>query len=61
MIWRKATFSTANGDCLELATDGATVYLRDSKSPDAGTLALSADTWRALLDGAKAGELDSLL
>lgn len=61
MIWQKSSYSTANDTCVELATDGATVYLRDSKNPDAGTLALSADTWRSLLDAAKSGELDDFL
>lgn len=61
MQWRKSTFSTTNGDCVELATDGAAVYVRDSKAPDAGTLALSAESWRELLGTARSGELDHLL
>lgn len=42
MRWRRSTYSAANGDCVELATAGATVYVRDSKAPDAGA-------WRELL------------
>ena len=61
MIWRKSSYSSTNGSCVELATDGENVRLRDSKAPDGGTLTLSADTWRSLLDAAKAGELDGLL
>ena len=61
MNWRKSSYSSTNGTCVELATDGVTVYVRDTKDPDGGTLALSADTWRSLLDAAKAGELDDLL
>jgi hypothetical protein len=61
MIWRKSSYSSNSVDCVELATEGGTVYVRDSKNPDAGTLALSVESWQALLDGAKAGELDDLL
>ncbi|HMG42747.1 MAG TPA: DUF397 domain-containing protein [Acidimicrobiales bacterium] len=61
MIWRKSTYSTNGTDCVELATDGERVYVRDSKSPDDGTVTLSAGTWRALLAGAKSGHLDDLL
>ena len=61
MTYRKSSYSAPNGDCVEVDTDGTIVYVRDSKAPDAGTLALSAETWRSLLDAAKAGELDDLL
>jgi hypothetical protein len=61
MNWRKSTYSAANGSCVELATEGGMVYVRDSKDPEGGTLALSPESWRALLDGAKAGELDDML
>ncbi|HMG41939.1 MAG TPA: DUF397 domain-containing protein [Acidimicrobiales bacterium] len=44
-----------------MATDGETVFVRDSKAPDAGAVALSASIWRDLLAGAKSGELDDLL
>lgn len=61
MIWRKSTYSSNGADCWELASDGQQVYVRDTKDRDAGTLALSADTWRELLGAARSGELDGLL
>jgi len=61
MDWTKSSYSAPDANCVELATDGDHVYVRDSKAPDAGTLALSPETWRSLLDAAKAGELDDLL
>lgn len=61
MDWRKSSFSSTNGSCVELATDGATVFVRDTKDRDAGTLALTAESWRELLDAARSGELDHLL
>jgi hypothetical protein len=60
MQWRKSSFSDGTGACVEVAVDGETVYIRDTKAPEAGTLALSATSWRDLLDAAKAGELDDM-
>ena len=61
MIWRKSSFSSSNGDCVELASDGALVYVRDSKDPDGGTLVLTPEAWGELLGAARSGELDYLL
>lgn len=45
---------------MELATDGEQVYVRDTKDSDAGTLALTGESWRELLDAARSGDLDGL-
>ncbi|HVK23618.1 MAG TPA: DUF397 domain-containing protein [Actinokineospora sp.] len=43
--WRKSSFSSGTkADCVEVAYR-TTVRLRDSKSPDAGTLTIPASTW----------------
>ncbi|WP_158892335.1 DUF397 domain-containing protein [Amycolatopsis anabasis] len=50
--WRKSTYSGgdgANGDCVEVAFIGPAVAVRDSKSPEAGALVVSAAAWRAFL------------
>jgi hypothetical protein len=61
MIWRKSTFSAANGACVELAEPApGTVWVRDSKHPDAGHIVLSAAEFAALRDAAAAGEWDDL-
>jgi hypothetical protein len=41
LTWRKSSFSTDNGDCVEVAVlpDGQ-VAVRDSKKPSAGHLVL---------------------
>jgi hypothetical protein len=45
--WRKATHSSGNGgNCIEVATAGRTVAVRDSKNPDGPLLAFSAQTWK---------------
>jgi hypothetical protein len=45
-IWRKSTYSDANGgNCVETASADSVVLVRDTTNRDGGTLALSADAW----------------
>lgn len=60
MNWKTSSFSTTNGQCVEVATDGAYVYLRHSQDPSGGTLRLAPESWVELLGAAKAGDLDDL-
>jgi hypothetical protein len=46
--WRKSSFSGANGgSCIEIASGNGVILVRDTTSRDAGTLAFTADAWRA--------------
>ncbi len=46
--WRKSSFSGANGgSCLETASGSGMILVRDTTDRDAGTLAFTADAWRA--------------
>jgi hypothetical protein len=46
--WRKATYSSGNGgNCIEVATAGRTVAVRDSKDPDGPRLAFGPHAWTA--------------
>jgi hypothetical protein len=46
--WRKSSFSDANGgSCLETASGNGMILVRDTTNRDAGTLAFTADAWRA--------------
>ncbi len=46
--WRKSTYSDANGgDCVEVADATGVVLVRDTTDRDGGTLAFTADAWRA--------------
>jgi hypothetical protein len=58
-VWRKATASTGNGSCVEVATtsDGG-IVVRDSKDPSGPILRYTAAEWDAFLHGAKGGEFD---
>jgi hypothetical protein len=47
--WRKASYSGANSGCVEVAHATAVVGIRDSKSPDTGTLAVPRAAWMAFL------------
>jgi hypothetical protein len=55
--WRKSTYSSHNGNCVEVARSlPGVVAVRDSKDPDGPALVLAADEWRAFLTGVRAGK-----
>ena len=60
LIWRKASKSAVNGDCVEVGATaaGRAAGIRDSKSPEGGHLAVTPDAFRALLTAVKRGDLD---
>jgi hypothetical protein len=55
-VWRKSTYSNANGgDCVEVAASGR-VLVRDTKDRDGGTLVVPAEAWRTFASAIKNGE-----
>lgn len=50
-VWQKSSRSGngSNGSCVEVAFAGSAIAVRDSKSPDTGTLVLPAASWSGLL------------
>jgi hypothetical protein len=57
--WVKSSFS-ASGNCLEAASTGGGVAIRNNDRLEDGVLLFAAGEWRAFLDGVKAGESTAL-
>jgi hypothetical protein len=57
--WFKATASSANGGCLEVAfLDSGRVAVRDNEDLNNPPFVVSRHVWQCWLDGAKNGEFD---
>jgi hypothetical protein len=56
--WRKSTYSTAQGNCVEAASLRRVVAVRDSKNPDGPKLVLTPAGWQSLTASLKAGRHD---
>ena len=49
-VWRKSSYSTDNGDCVEIGWPEPTaVAVRDSKQQDSPALAFEDVNWRAFV------------
>ena len=58
-VWRKSSYSDANGNCVEVASTDTVVGIRDSKQHGRGpTLEFSRTEWAAFVRAVKAGEFD---
>jgi hypothetical protein len=57
--WRKSSFSQS-GDCVEVASGQASVFVRDSKKIQGSILTFTVTEWSAFLAGARSGEFDKL-
>jgi hypothetical protein len=58
LAWRKATASTGQGACVEIAPLEKGVLVRHSKDPGGPTLHYTAAEWAAFLHGVRNGEFD---
>jgi hypothetical protein len=56
--WRKSSYSGSGNDCLETATAGRVVLVRDSKDRAGPPLRLTAEQWRMFTAAVKDGVLD---
>ncbi|WP_030060053.1 MULTISPECIES: DUF397 domain-containing protein [Streptomyces] len=57
LSWQKSSFSTDQANCVEIASDGDRVHIRESDDPTTivTTTRPKLDAW---IRGAKAGEFD---
>jgi hypothetical protein len=52
--WRKSSYSGSSNNCVEVATSGAAVTIRDSKAPDGPALTFSPQAWATFTTSIKA-------
>jgi hypothetical protein len=57
MNWKKSSYSTAQGNCVEVATSPGGTDVRDSKDPRGPALSFPADAWKAFIRNVKDGRL----
>jgi hypothetical protein len=58
-IWRKASLSSHNGGCVEIAANLSDVTaVRDSKHPEGGAHVVDRDTFAEFLADVKGGRYD---
>ncbi|MEU2256143.1 DUF397 domain-containing protein [Nocardia xishanensis] len=59
-VWRKSSYSGADGNCVEVAfLGGGNVAVRDTKDKGSGPiLAFTPSEWDAFVSGVSAGEFD---
>jgi len=57
--WRKSTRSgTVDNNCVEVASAGEIIAVRDSKNPTGPALTFTPSEWAAFVGTAKDGEFD---
>jgi hypothetical protein len=58
--WRTSTYC-GTGTCVQVATASEMTYVRDSKGPSGGVLAVPNHAWTAFLNEIRSGHLDNLI
>ena len=56
--WRKSRHSMTNGNCVEIAADSDSIFVRDSVSRTEAMIRYSSRAWENFLADAKAGQYD---
>jgi Domain of unknown function (DUF397) len=52
-VWRVATYTGGNGNCVEVADATRVVLVRDTKDRGGAVLSIPAGAWQAFTDGLK--------
>ncbi|MFI6452154.1 DUF397 domain-containing protein [Streptosporangium amethystogenes] len=58
IAWRKSSYSTDGGNCVEVARADNRYLVRDSKDPDGAMLSFSPGDWTVFLGRVKTGDFD---
>lgn len=56
--WKKSSYSSNNGSCVEVKLTGDLVAVRNSNHPDDGQVLFTRDEWAAFLPGVRDGEFN---
>ena len=56
IVWQRSRACEANA-CVEVASVGGAVLVRDSKDPDGPVLRFARDEWLAFVEGIRLGDL----
>ncbi len=51
--WRTSSYSNNGGECIEVASAGALVFVRDTKERAGTVLRVSAETWQRFATSVK--------
>lgn len=57
LVWRKSSHSSGGDNCVEVAFTDTSVFVRNSKTPNAGTAEFTHGEWAAFTGGVAEGEL----
>ena len=57
MNWKKSSYSSQQGNCVEVAPVRDGTAVRDSKDPTVPVLRFSDEAWRAFISAVKSGQL----
>ncbi|MFJ1926455.1 MULTISPECIES: DUF397 domain-containing protein [unclassified Streptomyces] len=55
LVWRTSSYSSGNGQCVEVAEAPGTVPVRDSKAVGGPVLIFGVETWTAFVAGVGRG------
>jgi Domain of unknown function (DUF397) len=55
--WQKSTYSSGNGQCVEVAFLSSAIAVRDSKDPEGSALVFTPGEWDAFVRGVADGQL----
>lgn len=58
LTWRKSSYSSNGGECVEASSDDHGVNVRDTTDRAGGMLTVSASAWTAFTSEVKAGRQD---